>query len=263
MLGSKIRLANTHYWIYDNPQKMKQQSEFAFYTGVEYINDNLVRVSTPDFFVAQTALNSQSLRRTIGSSDFESGNEYSITTMYFGSDPRAPKTGFQLYAEWDHFTPYIVPHNVLHFKIAAGYHNANSRLSQSRFFFGGFGNRTLENVDAKQFRKVFRFPGIPIYSLGVDRFAKLMVENNFPPVRFGEVSFGQHFMNHLDASVFTNVLVTNTHRWFSIDVGAQANIVFKHWSNLESTLSAGAARAWSMGNPSDEWFISFKLLRNF
>lgn len=263
MLGSKIRLANIHYWIYDNPQKMKQQSELALYTGVKYISDNLVRVSTPDFFVAQTALNSQSLRRTIGSSDFESGNEYSITTMFFGSDPRAPKTGFQLYAEWDHFTPHIVPHNVFHFKIAAGYHNANSRLSQSRFFFGGFGNRTLENVDAKQFRKVFRFPGIPIYSFGVDQFAKLMMENNFPPLRFSELSFGQHFVNHLDASVFTNILVTNTHRWFSIDVGAQANIVFKHWSNLESTLSAGAARAWLMGNPSDEWFVSLKLLRNF
>ncbi len=262
MLGSKFRFGNTTYWIYDNPHKLKQQSEITFYTGVQFINDNLVRVSTPDFVVAQTALTSQSLRRTIGSSDYESGNEYAITAMFFGSDPRNPQTGFQLYGEWDRFTPYIVPHNVLHFKIAAGFHEAHSRLRQSRFFFGGFGNRELENVDAKQFRKVFRFPGIPIYSFGVDRFAKLMVENNFPPLRFGDVSLGQHFMNHLDASVYANVLLTNTSRWLGASVGAQANIVFKHWSNLESTLSVGAARAWQRGSPSSDWFISFKLLRN-
>jgi hypothetical protein len=262
MLGSKLRFGNTTYWIYDNPHKLKQQSEVTFYTGVQFINDNLVRVSTPDFLVAQTALTSQSLRRTIGSSDYESGNEYTITTMFFGSNPSSPQTGFQVYAEWDRFTPYLIPHNVFHFKIAAGYHDAHTRLRQSRFFFGGFGNRTLENVDAKQFRKVFRFPGIPIYSLAVDRFAKVMIENNFPPLRFGDVSLGQHFMNHLDASLFANVLVTNTNRWFGVSVGAQANIVFKHWFNLESTLSLGVARAWFHNVPSSDWFLSFKLLRN-
>lgn len=262
MLGSKFRFGNTSYWIYDNPHKLKQRSEITFYTGVQYINDNLVRVSTSDFVVAQTALTSQSLRRTIGSSDYESGNEYTLTAMFFGSNPREPKTGYQVYAEWDRFTPYIVPHNVFHFKIAAGYHEANSRLQQSRFFFGGFGNREVENVDAKQFRKVFRLPGIPIYSWSVDRFAKLMIENNFPPIRFGDLSLGEHFMNHLDASAFVNVLVTNTSQWFGVSLGAQANFVFKHWSNLESTLSFGAARAWLRNVVSSDWFISFKLLRN-
>jgi len=89
-----------------------------------------------------------------------------------------------------------------------------------------------------------------------------MIENNFPPLRFGDVSLGQHFMNHLDASLFANVLVTNTNRWFGVSVGAQANIVFKHWFNLESTLSLGVARAWFHNVPSSDWFLSFKLLRN-
>ena len=262
MLGSKIRIGNTHYWIYDNPHKLKQLSEIALYTGVQFISDNLVRVSQPDFFVAQTGINSQSLRRTIGSSDYESGNEYGITAMLFGSNPKDPQYGLQVYGEWDHFTTYIRPHNVLHFKLAAGYHGINEKLRQSRFYFGGFGNRAIENVDAKQFRKVFRFPGIPIYSLGVDRFAKVMLENNFPPIRFGDVSLGQHFLNHIDASLYSQTLIANTKRWFNIDVGVQANLVIKHWFNLESTLSAGVARAWMNGMPSDEWFISYKLLKN-
>ncbi len=263
MLGSKIRFGNTHYWIYDNPHKLKQQSEIALYTGVEFISDNLVRVSQPDFFVAQTGINSQSLRRTIGSSDYENGNEYGVTTMLFGSNPKDAQFGLQVHAEWDHFTTYARPHNVFHFKLAAGYHGINDQLRQSRFYFGGFGNRAVENVDAKQFRKVFRFPGVPIYTFGTDRFAKVMLENNFPPIRFGDVSFGQHFLNHIDASVFSQALLTNSQQgWFGVDAGFQINLVIKHWFNLESTLSAGAARAWIQGIPSDEWFISYKLLKN-
>ena len=47
-----------------------------------------------------------------------------------------------------------------------------------------------------------------------------------------------------------------------IDLGAQLNLIFKHWFNLESTLSAGVANAWYEGGSSWEWFVSYKLLRN-
>lgn len=262
MPGSKIRFGNTHYWIYDNPHKLKQQSEIALYTNVGLINDNRVRVSQSDFFVAQTNINSQSLRRTIGSSDFESGNEYTATTMLFASNPKDPQFGLQLYADFGRFMTVGAQHNVLHVSLAGGYHWKNDRLRQSRFYFGGFGNRALENIAVKQFRKTFRFPGVPIYSLGSDRFAKLLVENNFPPIRFANAALGQHFLNHVDASLFSQVLVSNHKQWLGIDVGIQANLVIKHWFNLESTLSAGVARAWLQGTPSDEWFISYKLLKN-
>jgi hypothetical protein len=39
-------------------------------------------------------------------------------------------------------------------------------------------------------------------------------------------------------------------------------LVFEHWSNLESTVSAGIARAWLPGRDSWGWFVSVKLLRN-
>jgi hypothetical protein len=262
-LGDRIRLANTHYWVYDNPSKLKQLSEVVLYSNVTSVNDNIVKVSQPDFVVAQTALNSQSLRRSIGSSDFESGNELNFALMFFGSNPNEPQASINIYGEWDNFATVVVPHNVFHFKLLAGYHHINDRLLQSRFYFGGFGNRALENVHVKQFRKAFSFPGIPVFSLGSDRFAKLMLENNFPPIRFGDVSLGQHFLNHIDASVFSQALLTNSQQgWFGVDAGFQINLVIKHWFNLESTLSAGAARAWIQGIPSDEWFVSYKLLKN-
>lgn len=263
MLGDKIRLANTHYWIFDNPLKTKQLSEIVLYTNVSSINDNIVRVSQPDFVIAQTAFNAQNLRRSIGSVDFESGNEFNLALMLFGSNPKSPQTSFNVYGEWDNYSIAFARHNVFHFKLAAGVHQVNDKLLQSRFYFGGFGNRALENVNVKQFRKVFSFPGIPVFSLGSDRFAKLMFENNFPPIRFTSVSLGEHYVSHLDVSLFSQALLTKSQQsWWGVDVGAQINFVLKHWFNLESTLSAGVARAWMQKRVSDEWFVSWKLLKS-
>ncbi len=263
IIGTKITLGNKHFWIYDNPYKLEQNTEIAVYSGVEFILDNLVKVSEPDFMVAQTELKSKYLRRTIGSSDYESGNQFSITFRAFGSNPREPQYAAQIYSEWDHYSLVFWKHNVFHFKIAAGYHHDNKNLIQSRFYFGGFGNRYVENEKVKQYRKVFRFPGIPIYSLSTDRFVKIIFENNLPPIRFGSLGVGAHFINHLDFAFYTQGIYANSapgNYW--IDIGAQINLVLKHWFNLESTISGGIAQAWSKDNNSWEWFVSLKLLKN-
>ncbi len=263
IIGTKIRFGNIHYWIYDNPLKMKQESEIAYYRDIVYINDNLVRVSEPDFAVAQTTFYSTDLRRTIGSADFEYGNMFNFTFLVFATELDKVEYAGQLYGEWGHFTTFIDDHNIFHFKLAAGYHQKNNKLFQSKFFFGGFGNRALENVDVKQYRSVFRFPGIPIYTLDSDGFVKLLFEDNLPPLRFANASIGQHYLSHIDCSVYSQALYTESslgRKW--IDIGAQLNLIFKHWFNLESTLSAGIANAWFQGGSSWEWFVSYKLLRN-
>jgi hypothetical protein len=263
LIGSKFNLGYTHYWVYDNPLKIKQQSGIAFYKDIEFINDNLIRVSEPDFLVAQTNFNSKNLRRTIGSSDYEYGNEFNVSLVVFGANPKDYVYAGQIFGEWDHYTTLLFPHNVFHFKLAAGFHNKNNDLYQARFFFGGFGNRALENVEVRQYRNVFRFPGVPIYSIEAENFGKLMIENCFPPLRFGSASLGQHFLNHIDFSVYSQILYVkspSSRKW--IDLGAQLDFVFKHWFNLESTLSAGIANAWFEGGESWEWFVSYKLLRN-
>jgi hypothetical protein len=264
MIGTKLSAAYTHYWLYDNPHKIKQQSEIAYYNGVEFINDNLVRVSEPDFMVVQTIFNSKNLRRSIGSSDYESGNEFNLTLRGFGQDPKNPEVSGQIYAEWDRYSIWIAPHNVFHMQLAGGYHHDNERLIQSRFYFGGFGNRIVDNIKVKQFRQVLRFPGIDMYSLDATRFGKILIENNFPPIRFGSASFlGQHFLNHIDISAYSQYLLVEPkikNIW--IDLGCQINFIFKHWFNLESTLSAGIAKAWHKNENFLEWFISYKILKN-
>ena len=263
MIGTKIKIGNLHYWVYDNPLKVQQATEIALYTGVEFINDNLVRVSRPDFLVAQTELTSKYLRRTIGSSDFEAGDQFIFTLRTFGSNPDNPNWAGQFTAEWDNFSNLMFKHNTLHLKLAAGYHYDNEEVRQARFYFGGFGNREVEDVDVKQFRKLFRFPGIPMYSLDATKFVKVMLENNLPPLRFADAVIGQHFLNHIDASIYTQALVVKSPQSsYWVDLGGQINFVIKHWYNLESTFSAGIAKAWWDGGHSWEGFLSIKLLKN-
>lgn len=263
MIGNKFRLGHTHYWVYDNPLKIKQQTEIALYTDVIFINDNLTRVSQPDFLVAQTIFDYRDHRRSIGSSDFEFGNDFTSTFMLFASNPDNPETAIQFWTEFGDLSTWLFSHNFIYFRIAGGYHNINDNLRQSRFYFGGFGNREVENVDVKQYRKVFRFPGIPIYSLGADQFIKVMLENNFPPLRFSSLSCGRHFLNHIDFSLYTQGLIAKSEfGTYWGDVGGQINFLFKHWDNLETTFSAGFAKAWFKGGSKWEWFLSLKLLKN-
>jgi hypothetical protein len=265
MMGSQFKLGHTYYWKYDNPLKMKQTSTLTFYRDVEFVNDNLIPISQPDFAVFATNTNYKNLRRSIGSSDFEQGNEINLTITLYGTEFDKPEFAVNSYAELSNFSTWLWNHNVFHVKFAGGYLWDNENLIQSRFFFGGFGNRGVDNDEIKQFRRVFRFPGVPIYSLMTDKFGKLMFENDFPPIRVSDWLLLDQFVNHFDFSVYSQGLITQfdlDNYW--IDIGAQMDVKIKHWYNLESTLSAGIAKAWLLPNGSGdwEWFLSIKLLKD-
>lgn len=263
MMGTKFHLGHTYYWTYDNPLKIKQLSEISVYKNVAFINDNLVKVSQADFLVAQSIFELKNHRKSIGSSDWENGIDFTTTFMLFGSEPKNPKYSYQLWSELGNFSSWLFPHNVLYTRMAAGYHMKNSELRQSSFFFGGFGNREVENVDVKQYRKVFRFPGIPIYSLSADKFVKVMIENNFPPIRFSNFSIRRHYLNHIDISIYSQGMIVESEQGkYWGDAGGQINFIFKHLDNLETTFSAGIAKTWFAGGNDWEWFLSFKLLKN-
>jgi hypothetical protein len=263
MIGTRVKLGYVRYWKYDNPHKIKQTSELAAYRGIEAINDNLVKVSQPDFLVFQTSISSRNIRRAIGSVDSEVGAEWMATLMSFGVDPSNLQIVGGIHVEYGRYLRWALPHNVLHLKLAAGLRYTEKQLAIGRFYFGGFGNRGVDKENVKQYRKAFRFPGMPIYSLDARRFAKIMIEQNLPPLHFGNVKIGQHFLSHADVSFYSQSLIVDggqENKW--VDLGTQINFLFKHWFNLESTLSAGIAQAWSRKGRSWEWFVSLKLLKN-
>jgi hypothetical protein len=136
---------------------------------------------------------------------------------------------------------------------------------QSKFYIGGFGNRPVDNDEVRQFRRIFRFPGISIYSLDVEKFGKLMLENDFPPIRVSDWLLFDQFVNHIDFAVYSQGLITQSYLGnYLVDAGAQMDIRLKHWYNLESTFSAGIAKAWVLptGTTDWEWFLSIKLLKD-
>lgn len=263
LIGTKATLGLTRYLKFDNPHKVEQTYDLSFHRGIKSIFDNTVAVTSPDFLTFETCINSKNTRRAIGSVDNERGSEWSITFTALGQNPQHLQAAGGFHAAWGNFSTWLRPHNVLHVKLAGGYLKAGDEVAMGRFYLGGFGNQYLENKEVKQYREAFHFPGVPEYSLATERFAKLLVENNLPPLRFDAVRFGQHALSHVDASVFAQALFANagsTNAWTSL--GAQVSLVFKHWFNLESTLSAGVAQAWHENGVSQERFISFKLLKN-
>jgi hypothetical protein len=262
-IGTQLKLSHTHYWKYDNPHKIKQVSSLTYYTGVEYINDNLIRVSQPDFGVLATNFNSKDLRKSIGSSDYEFGSEINWTFTLYGTNFETPEFAPNTYVEYSDFSTWIWNHNILHVKIAGGYLWDNEDIIQARFFFGGFGNRAVDNDEIRQFRRVFRYPGIPIYSLMTDKFFKLMIENDFPPVRLSGWAFENQLINHLDFSLYSQCMFAPSELGdYWIDIGGQLDVKLKHWYNLESTFSAGIAKAWSDKISDWEWFLSLKILKD-
>jgi len=264
MIGSQIKLGHTHYWLYDKPHTIKQEASISFFKGVEFINDNLVRVSEPDFGVAVYNLTSKNLRRTIGSSGYEQDDQVSLTLTLYGTNfYEKVEALLNGYLEYDKYSLWIANHNVAHLKLAGGYMIDNEEVIQGRFYFGGFGNRAVDNGLVRQFRKVFRFPGIPIYQMMTTKFLKLMFENAFPPLRVSGWALGNQIINHFDFSIYSQSLITESEFGdYWVDIGAQLDIKFKHWYNLETTFSAGVAKAWSEKMTDWEWFLSIKLLKN-
>ncbi|RKY94690.1 MAG: hypothetical protein DRQ01_01765, partial [Ignavibacteriae bacterium] len=192
------------------------------------------------------------------------GNDIFLTFTLYGTNFDAPQYALNTYLEFSNFSTWLWRHNVFHVKFSGGYVLDNEDLVQAKFYLGGFGNRGIDNDQIRQFRKVFRFPGLPIYSLDTDKFLKLLIENDFPPVRFGNLAIGDQFINHIDFTIYSQGMVTKNsvlgNYW--VDLGAQLDIKLKHWYNLESTFSMGIAKAWSDKTTDWEWFLSLKLLKD-
>jgi hypothetical protein len=239
-IGTQFKLGHTHYWKFDNPMKIKQETNLTFYRDIEFINDNLIPVSQPDFAVLATNLSVKNLRKSIGSSDYEFGNELNWTIGLYGTEFDQQEVAVNSYIELSDFSTWLWNHNVLHVKIAGGYNYENENLVQSLFIRWIWNRVVVDNDEIKQFRRVFRFPGIPIYSLVTNKFGKLILENAFPPIRTSGWLLMDQFVNHFDFTIYSQGLITQSDMGnYLVDIGVQMDVKFKHWYNLESTFSAG------------------------
>ncbi len=253
---------NTHYWKYDMPHKISHENEISVFYGVKTINDNMITVEHPNFIIYESTINSKNTRRSIGSVDIEQGTEFSLALTSMHIDPKNMKNAGGFHVEWNKYNIFLKPHNVFHLQLAGGWRHTGKTGALTNFYFGGFGNQYIDPELAEQYRKVFRFPGVPIYDLTNDEFIKVGFENKLPPCRFTNFHLGPHTFTSMDLTIFNQYLFFSPEmfdRWANI--GTQLNIKLKHWYNIESTLSFGIAQAWNKGGDSWAWFISFKPFR--
>ena len=258
-----VIIDHTKFWKFDIPHRIKQIHEASFFFGAETINDNFTKIETPDFLTIKNTLDSENLRKTIGSVDWEQGIKWTLTFSTIHIIEKNVLNLCRLYFEWQRYSTFWRPHNIFMAKLNGGWSYTKGGLAVGKFYLGGFGNRYLENLHVEQYRDIYRFPGVSIYTLPSEYFAKIHFENKLPPLRFKNAFWGPHYISNIDLSFFSQTLVNEFHvnqSW--IDIGCQLNLKFKHWYNLESTLSIGIAKAWNRNQDSWEWFISFKPLKN-
>ncbi len=149
---------------------------------------------------------------------------------------------------------------------AAGFSPNNVNNLFANFYFGGFGNNWVDYRTENRYREFYSFPGVKLNEIGGRNFAKAMVEWDLPPWRFARLGTPGFYMTWVRPALFVGALATNLDasaiRAKATDAGAQLNFRFTVLSNLDMTLSVGAAIAFQQGfAPRKEGMVSLKLLR--
>ena len=117
----------------------------------------------------------------------------------------------------------------------------------------------------RRYHEAYSFPGLELNEAGGNDFGRLQLEWMSPPLRFRRAGVPSIYANWARLGVFSTGLITDMgnseFRRTLWDVGAQADFSLVLFSNLESTLSVGAATAFEQGRRRNEAMLSLKLLR--
>ena len=135
----------------------------------------------------------------------------------------------------------------------------------ANFFFGGFGNNSVDWQDPKRYRSSSSFPGEPLDAVAGTRYARAMLDASLPPVHFERVGVPGLYATWLRPALFGSALSANFDdaalRRTVGDVGVQLDLRLILLSQQPFTLSGGWARAFEKHQGSrEEWMLSLKVL---
>lgn len=140
----------------------------------------------------------------------------------------------------------------------------------TRVGFGAFGNNYIDFQGSRRYRGTWSFPGLSFLeerSIVAKDFLKTMAEFVLPPVRFRKFGGLNLYSNWMQFSLFSSALIVKEPVFYGnnqfANAGAQLDMKIVLLSVMESTFSAGYARAWDLvsGQEYREFMISMKLLR--
>jgi hypothetical protein len=262
--GFQLGLRHKGFWLEETPRTLRYNLRLARYWGLEVLPEfQNVPTSFDDFLTFGASLAYSTAQGTIGGIEAEKGFLTSLNhaSVFVRGDYFA-RTWANL--TYGFLTP--IDHSSLWLRAAGGAGSGPLDEPFANFFFGAFGNNYVDHGRINRYRGTTSFPGLEIDEVGGRTFAKGGVEWTLPPLRFRKFGFTNFYATWLRLSLFGNGIVTNPDQaawrqevW---DVGAQLNLKLILFFSLESTLSAGYARAFAEDlDPRDEVMVSLKILR--
>jgi hypothetical protein len=269
--GINLHLNYNRSLVWDPPKRLDLNLGIGGFYGLEK-SPEFQQINTAGFdgnlFMNTNAgLSYRNMKASLGAIDYEKGFKTGITLsnaltsgQFYPILSTNFDVGFQL--PGNHFSLWV--------RNSGGISFSNSLNPFTRFGFAAFGNNYIDYRTARRYRGTFAYPGLSFSSdkaIIAKEFGKTMVELVFPPIRFKKFGALNFYSNWIQFMVFTSGLVTSdsiTPNNRFVNFGSQMDMKIVIFSLLETTFSAGYARAYDTfdNNRSfDEVMISLKLLR--
>ena len=267
--GDAAKFGYEQFLIFDEPRRLTIKYDAAHYSNIDTL-PQAQNVAAPftSLTKEQVALAYTDVRRSIGAVDDEKGIAWGTVATEYQADGGSVS---QLRGNVDFGVALPLAHTSLWLRTAAGISNGASRDPLSSYYFGGFGNNYVDKGTIKRFEDYDSLPGFGIDAIGGQRFERVMLEANLPPVVFEAAGVPGFFANWMRTSVFAAALAATNHdlpetmtsgtAHTHVSLGAQSDLHFSvlHWSEL--TLSVGYALGFEDSRRvGDEFMISLKIL---
>jgi hypothetical protein len=255
--------------IYDDPRRLTIKYDVAHYDNIDTL-PQAQNVAAPftSLTKEQVAVAYTDLRRSLGAVDEEKGIAWGAVATEYQADGGNVS---QLRGNIDFGVALPFAHTSLWLRTAAGISNGASKDPLSSFYFGGFGNNYVDKGTIKRFEEYDSLPGFGIDAIGGQRFERVMLEANLPPVTFETAGLPGFYANWLRTSIFAAALSTNnrdpeltgsiTESGTHVSFGAQSDLHFNILHRNELTLSVGYALGFQDSRRvGDEFMISLKIM---
>jgi len=249
--------------IYDDPRRLDLTLAAAYFTGLDTLplNQN-VPSGFSEIVSGKAGLSYSDERKSQGAVDHEKGYRWEVVANV---DHAGGDTVSRFRGNFDFGFALPLGNSSLWLYNAAGSASGNPDNSLSSFYFGGFGNNTVDDGEIKRYRDYDAFPGFGIDELAGRSFAKSVLELNLPPLRFEEIGSPGFFLGWARPALFAGALAAEpgdgSGRRTVYDAGAQVDFRFTVLSRMDMTLSFGWAAGFEDGRKiDDEWMLSLKIL---
>ena len=261
--GYSFELGHKNVLIFDEPRHMDLQISGRVAGHLDQLPEfQNVFVNVDRLISVDATLSYTDAHSSLGSVDDEKGQRWSAVARVDEADSVAYA---KVYGTYDRGYALPAGHSSIWIRSAAGISPQNRNEPFANFYFGAFGNNYVDRGDEKRYREYYAFPGASLNGIDGRNFGKSMIEWNLPPLRFRRGGTPGFYATWMRPAVFVGGLVTNldasSARRVAGDVGGQLDFRLTVLSNLDMTLSAGAAVVQSEGSSRREFMISLKVLR--